>query len=336
MSEQRKFCARCGAAVGMRIMDGHSRQICLACEAIFYENPLPVAAAVVLNERREVLLIRRDHDPHAGEWSLPMGFAELGETISQAALRELREEAGIDGDIIRLLSADSESTDRYGDLLIVSFEVRKTGGVEQAGDDAEEARYFPIGRHPNLPFTANENAVRACADANQPAWLIHDSFITLQGSERKAMLSDALAELIPRQAERVVGVWLDELLKMPSTQSYHVIEREALESRAQLSIEHFGRWLRGEDAPGELEEFYRRVGADRQAEGLPVHEVFSALTLLKKHLWNAAHDENVREKPIDLYRLLEFSRRMAVFFDKACYHIARGYAAETPRTPARR
>jgi len=106
-----------------------------------------------------ILLVKRRDEPQQGRWCLPIGFAELGETIRAAALRELHEEAGITGRIVALLDVDSYASDFYGDLLIVTFEVRKTSGTERPGDDAAEVRYFPARALPPLAFSANDRAV---------------------------------------------------------------------------------------------------------------------------------------------------------------------------------
>ena len=86
------YCARCGRPAVTRVVDDRPRIACPASETVFYENPLPVAASVVLDEHREVLLVKRKREPHKGEWCLPMVFAELDEKIAAAALRELKEE----------------------------------------------------------------------------------------------------------------------------------------------------------------------------------------------------------------------------------------------------
>ena len=53
-----------------------------------------------------MLLVKRKHDPFKGLWCLPMGFAESGESIESAALRELEEEAGIQGKILGLVNVE--------------------------------------------------------------------------------------------------------------------------------------------------------------------------------------------------------------------------------------
>jgi 8-oxo-dGTP diphosphatase len=324
------YCARCGQPVTTRDVHGRLRTVCPACETVFYQNPLPVAAAIVLNARREALLVKRRRPPHQGMWCLPMGFAELNETIAAAALRELKEEAGIDGHILRLLDADSLATDPYGDLLIVTFEVQKAGGRETAGDDAEDVRYFPIGQHPPLAFSSNEKALQACVAAHQEGWAMHDSFERLQREEGQALLSDDLVALVQAQAAEVAQAWLADVTSNPTTLSYRALPPEQLLDRATLALSQFGRWLTGDEASTEVKAFYRALAYERKSQGFKLDELLSSLMLLKKHVWDAARALGVWERPIDMYRLLELNRRTAVFFDKAMYHAARGFDADAP------
>jgi ADP-ribose pyrophosphatase YjhB (NUDIX family)/glycine cleavage system H lipoate-binding protein len=175
MVRKPRFCSQCGKLVVRRYVEGRLRELCPACETVHYRNPLPVAATVVLNDNRELLLVKRKRVPHKGAWCLPMGFAECGETASAAALRELREEAGIAGCIVRLLDVDSFLSDHYGDMLIVTFEVKKIGGVEQPGDDAAAAAYFPIARLPALAFPSNEKAIQMCRSIHREEWMLQDA-----------------------------------------------------------------------------------------------------------------------------------------------------------------
>lgn len=324
------YCARCGQAVVTRVVSGRSRVVCPACETVFYENPLPVAASVVLNDRREVLLVKRRRAPHQGMWCLPMGFAEMGETIAAAALRELQEETGVEARVLRLLEADSATSSHYGDLLIVTFEMQKIGGSERPGDDAEETRYFPIEQLPPLAFGSNETALDACVAAHQESWAIQDSFVTLQADEDQGMLSDELVALIQDRADEVAGLWLLDVRTNPTTPSYQAIDPDQLLERATLAISMFGRWLKGDEAPDEVRAFYRVVAKERRTQGFRVHELLSAIALLKKHVWTFARSRSRLERPIDAYRMLELSRRVAVFFDKATYHAAREFAANLP------
>lgn len=157
-----RYCCRCAAALQTRQLEGLPRSVCPACGHVAYRNPLPVASALVFDEQGRVLLVRRGREPHAGRWCLPMGFAELGETIQAAALRELDEEAGVQGEVMHLLDASSLVSDLYGDLLVVAFQVRATGGGEgRPGDDASEVGWFAPDELPPLPFSSNRRALDA-------------------------------------------------------------------------------------------------------------------------------------------------------------------------------
>jgi 8-oxo-dGTP diphosphatase len=324
------YCARCGKALVTRVADGRPRAVCPECETIFYDNPLPVAASVVLSAHREVLLVKRKRAPHKGEWCLPMGFAETGETIAAAALRELKEETGIEAQVLRLLDVDSLESSHYGDLLIVTFEMQKVGGIEEAGDDAEEVRYFPIAAPPALAFRSNEKALRVCAAAHQESWAIQDSFGALHSEEDETMLSDALVLLIQERADEVAQLWLTDVRTSPTTPSYRKVAPDQLKERAVLAMSQFGRWLKGAVTQDDVKAFYRILAHERRLQGFEVHELLSSLALLKKHVWAFAHSQGVWEQPIDIYRVLELNRRTAVFFDRAMYHAAREFSSRSP------
>ncbi len=324
------YCTLCGRPTATQVIDDRPRTVCSACGHILYENPLPVAAAVVLNDRREVLLVKRRNPPHAGEWCLPMGFAELGETIAAAARRELREETGLDGRVLRLLDADSLESSHYGDLLIVTFELQKVGGREQPGDDAADLAYFPISRHPPLAFRSNEKALGACVALHHESWAIQDSFASLQSDEDKSLLSDALVALIQEHAADVARLWLADVRSSRSTQSYATVSPGPLVERACQALSQFGRWLKGREAAGEVKAFYLALAHERQAQGFQLHEVLSSLTLLKKQVWSFARSQGVWQRPIDVYRVLELDRRIAAFFDGALVYTALGYELDSP------
>ena len=157
--KKRVFCNFCGKALGVDLLDAKERQVGENCKEIYYENPLPVASVILENRDREVLLVKRAREPFKDMWCLPIGFAETGESIEDAALRELKEETGITGKIIQLIDVCSHTNRLYGELLIVTFESEKVDGIETAGDDASECRYFPIKNLPKLAFDSQERAI---------------------------------------------------------------------------------------------------------------------------------------------------------------------------------
>ena len=108
------------------------------------------AVGVVCLRGQEVLLVRRGNPPKRGEWSIPGGRIEPGETARQAALRELHEETGVAAELVGLVDVvDAIFNNRAGDLVtrhyvLIDFVAHWTGGEPVAGDDADEARFVPV------------------------------------------------------------------------------------------------------------------------------------------------------------------------------------------------
>jgi len=85
----------------IREEEGRKRLVCPACGWVNYENPIPSSAALVRNEKGEILLVKRGVEPGRGKWALPSGFIEIEETPEEACLRELKEETGLEGKILK-------------------------------------------------------------------------------------------------------------------------------------------------------------------------------------------------------------------------------------------
>ena len=92
-----KFCSRCGAPMRRAIppTDSRERHVCSKCDWIHYLDP-KVACGTVAEIDGKFALIQRNIDPRKGFWSFPCGFMEINETTEQAALRETKEETGLD------------------------------------------------------------------------------------------------------------------------------------------------------------------------------------------------------------------------------------------------
>jgi 8-oxo-dGTP diphosphatase len=94
---------------------------------------------VVVPSEAGVVLIRRGGEPFEGQWALPGGFVEVGETVHEAAVREAAEETGLAVEISRLVGVYSEpDRDPRGHNVSVAFLVRVLGGQMQAASDASE------------------------------------------------------------------------------------------------------------------------------------------------------------------------------------------------------
>jgi thiamine-phosphate pyrophosphorylase len=149
------FCAGCGNRLEERIIDGRVRLICPSCGSVTYKNPIPATAAVAIDSKRRLLLVRRSVEPGKGLWCLPGGFMEIGETPEQCVLRELKEETGLDSEIGRFIGIEMSRSTVYESVLVAAFTIRGWSGVLKAGDDAEEVRFFPAAELPEIAFQSH-------------------------------------------------------------------------------------------------------------------------------------------------------------------------------------
>jgi len=327
--KKRKFCPYCGTTVEKKMEGESAREYCPACDVYFYENPLPVVSCILVDDRR-VLLVKRRNRPYRGKWCLPSGFAESGESIIEAALRELEEETGIKARIVQLQDVDSCSNYFYGDLLFLTFEVEQTDGVLRAGDDAEEVRYFPFEKIPQLAFPSNGKALQAYVAGKKDYWAIVDSFTLAAGDEtlaaqRRNLLSDKLVELIEENSGRIADLWMEDVQHNRSTPTYHVFDPQLLHHRVFLNMSHFGQWLSGSYHGQDIISYYTNLGRKRKGEGFSLSEVISALSLLKKHIWSFALSQGMWSRTLDIYMMLELEKRISLFFDRATFYVAKGY-----------
>ncbi len=98
---------------------------------------------VVIPSEKGVVLVRRGSEPFEGQWALPGGFVEVGETVHEAAVREAAEETGLAVEISHLVGVYSEpDRDPRGHNVSIAFLVRVLGGQMQAASDASEVEVF--------------------------------------------------------------------------------------------------------------------------------------------------------------------------------------------------
>ena len=103
-----------------------------------------VCVGAVAIDAGRLLMVRRGRGPAAGDWSLPGGRVEAGETLAEAVVRELEEEAGIEG-VCGPMIGWVERIDADHHFVILDFSVDVLEGTEPvAGDDASEARWVPL------------------------------------------------------------------------------------------------------------------------------------------------------------------------------------------------
>ena len=116
-----------------------------------YPNqPLAGVGAVII-DKGKMILVKRGVEPGKGKWSIPGGLVELGETVRDAAIREAKEETGLDVEIVidRPLDAfDNIDIDEKGGLhyhyILIQFLTRPKSGILKPSSDALDAKWVPI------------------------------------------------------------------------------------------------------------------------------------------------------------------------------------------------
>ncbi|MCD8566222.1 MAG: NUDIX hydrolase [Burkholderiaceae bacterium] len=146
------YCSQCGTKITRRVPpgDNRGRDLCEQCGAIHYQNPRVVVGTLPVWDNK-VLLCLRAIEPRANTWTLPAGFMELAETTGQGALRETREEAGVEVELGSLYTVIDVST---VDQIHVYFLAHAQNGQVNPGPESLDARYFALNEIPweNLSF----------------------------------------------------------------------------------------------------------------------------------------------------------------------------------------
>lgn len=131
-------------------------------------HPVPTVGVVCL-KGDEVLLIRRGQPPRLNQWSLPGGRLEWGETLEVAALRELKEETGVEAQLLGLIDVvdgvfparpGGEITRHY---VLIDYAALWIAGDPVAGDDAAEARF--VSRDEAMALVEWDETRRVIAEA---------------------------------------------------------------------------------------------------------------------------------------------------------------------------
>ena len=131
------------------MFEGKVRPTCPACGYIAFADP-KVAATVLVERDNKILFIRRAIDPGRGRWCFPGGYVDFGEDPAAAAMRECREETGLEVTALTLLDLAFD-----GRVIVITYLAQVAEGIEPvAADDADLVAWFGLDELPPLAFNS--------------------------------------------------------------------------------------------------------------------------------------------------------------------------------------
>jgi len=153
--EQARFCPRCAAPAEIDVP--HSL-FCPACGYKAFSNPKPVACAIPSDGNGRIWLARRGFDPGRGLWTFPGGYVELGETVEDAARREVEEELNLAVELTELVGIYSREDDN---VVLLVYAARALGLPEPTVEAPEVRAFAPVDLPwDELAFWSTERALR--------------------------------------------------------------------------------------------------------------------------------------------------------------------------------
>lgn len=156
-----RYCPFCKTTLEETLLDDTTRLACpnTECDFIYYQNPVPAAGAIIIEDRK-ILLVKRAHPPRIGDWCIPAGFMEWNEHPTETAVRELKEETGLDIKLTSFFEVYSGNDDPRNNAVLLLYLADKIGGKLEAMDDALEVKYFGFDELPdNIAFEAHIQAL---------------------------------------------------------------------------------------------------------------------------------------------------------------------------------
>ncbi len=155
-----RFCPRCAGPLGSRQLKPTepARLVCQTCGFIFFLDP-KVATGAVFCLDGGILLLQRAIEPSLGKWVFPGGYVDRGEALEAAAIREVKEECGLDVRLARLLGVYSTAGNP---VILIAFVGEVTGGTLAIDEEGLAVRAFPRDAIPwdQLAFPTTVQVIR--------------------------------------------------------------------------------------------------------------------------------------------------------------------------------
>ncbi len=155
-----KYCPFCKCKLCKVSAEGRIRLACKKCGWINYNNPLPVVVCAAVRSDKKILIVKRNHEPGKNKWSLPGGFIEYDEKPEKACLRELKEETGVEGEIIKLAGVYLRRVNIYGSLIVIGYLSNVIKENIHINNEIKEAKFVDGNDIPYIPFYAHRRIIK--------------------------------------------------------------------------------------------------------------------------------------------------------------------------------
>ncbi|MFQ6099956.1 MAG: GNAT family N-acetyltransferase [Anaerolineae bacterium] len=189
------FCPRCGTVMEAAEVGGRVREVCPACGFILYRNPVP-GVGVLVEMEGGIVLVQRGQPPFVDWWALPAGFIEEDESVEQAAVRECKEETGLDVELLELFGVYSFPEGPVQSGIIIFYRARPVSGELRAGDDAQDVGVFPPDGLPErLAFRTHREVLARWVRSRSPEFRADVPGIVIR--EARAEDEARVLELLP-------------------------------------------------------------------------------------------------------------------------------------------
>jgi hypothetical protein len=139
------------------------------------------------------------------------------------------------------------------------------------------------------------------------------------------MLSQALVDLIEKNAEKIAKAWLTDVQKNALTPFYHTFDKDLLYGRATNMYKALSQFLSVQTPKEQISKYYNKYGQDRCHEGFPLSELVYSFILFRRHLWLFILHAGFYDTAFELLRALELNNRVILFFDRGLVNMVKGY-----------
>ena len=148
MRSEINFCQRCGYKLSEKKIEGKNRPWCPNCNHTVFLDP-KIAAVVLVSANGNLVLVKRNIEPALGRWSFPSGYVDRGERVEEAAIREVKEETGLDVALDGFVGLYSTTG---SPVVLATYFAHVIDGSLEAGCEVQEVSLFPPHDLPTLPF----------------------------------------------------------------------------------------------------------------------------------------------------------------------------------------